>query len=391
MQQAIYDALLHDLYRSVLDERYLEGFVQRLGEAFPGVLVAFHIELIAREPPVLAVSGSRQRAYTANLGEEAIDAYADHYGQMNPWVTGLSWAPSDQVLHSEMSLETEAFLHTEFYGDFMRRQGDVRTSDALLARRDERTMAGLAMSVPHSREETDRPVICELLAHLRPHLQLATELVVRNLETNGARRLSSASLDQITDPALAVEETGKILIANAAADRLLQSAILTISPEGQLLAPTIDPGASLAPSIASVLRRGAGSALVPLSGASGGGGPALACIMTLAREEPEHPLEVFLSGWRARALVVFFGLEVPPDAIDEALLGELFQLTPAEAELAIAISRGMSIEEVSARRGISRNTARNQLSSIFVKTGVSRQAHLATLVQRALALRRVRG
>lgn len=57
-------------------------------------------------------------------------------------------------------------------------------------------------------------------------------------------------------------------------------------------------------------------------------------------------------------------------------LAQLFGFSPAEANLASELARGASIDEASATLGVSRNTARTQLKSIFLKTGLNRQSDL---------------
>ncbi|MCB1845667.1 MAG: helix-turn-helix transcriptional regulator, partial [Halioglobus sp.] len=69
----------------------------------------------------------------------------------------------------------------------------------------------------------------------------------------------------------------------------------------------------------------------------------------------------------------------------QQILGELFELTPAEARLATLLARGLSLAEVSKAQAISQHTARAQLKSIFAKTGVSRQAELVRLVLKSAA------
>jgi DNA-binding CsgD family transcriptional regulator len=66
-------------------------------------------------------------------------------------------------------------------------------------------------------------------------------------------------------------------------------------------------------------------------------------------------------------------------------LGDLFGLTPAEANLAILLARGLSLAEASGAQNISLHTARAQLKAIFAKTGVSRQAELVRLVLKSVA------
>jgi DNA-binding CsgD family transcriptional regulator len=63
----------------------------------------------------------------------------------------------------------------------------------------------------------------------------------------------------------------------------------------------------------------------------------------------------------------------------------LFELTPAEAKLAMLLARGLSLAEVAAAQTISPHTARAQLKSIFAKTRVSRQAELVRLILKSVA------
>jgi DNA-binding CsgD family transcriptional regulator/PAS domain-containing protein len=62
-----------------------------------------------------------------------------------------------------------------------------------------------------------------------------------------------------------------------------------------------------------------------------------------------------------------------------------YGLTPAEATLAHDLAQGVSLDEFSSKRGISRNTAKTQLHAIFAKTDTSRQPELVSLLLRSIA------
>lgn len=75
-------------------------------------------------------------------------------------------------------------------------------------------------------------------------------------------------------------------------------------------------------------------------------------------------------------------------ANDEAhMYRETFGLTPAEARLAARLKEGLALKEAAEELGISVNTARNQIKSVFEKLGVNRQSdlirHLTELSQLA--------
>ncbi|MGU4703690.1 helix-turn-helix transcriptional regulator, partial [Burkholderia cepacia] len=62
------------------------------------------------------------------------------------------------------------------------------------------------------------------------------------------------------------------------------------------------------------------------------------------------------------------------------IVRKLFDLTPAETALALALVNGQTLEEAADELAISKNTARSHLRAIFSKTGVTRQATLVRLL-----------
>jgi DNA-binding CsgD family transcriptional regulator len=69
----------------------------------------------------------------------------------------------------------------------------------------------------------------------------------------------------------------------------------------------------------------------------------------------------------------------------QEIIEQLFDLTRAEATLALLLARGLSINEASSELSVSPHTARTQLKAIFAKTGVSRQAELVRLIVKSVA------
>jgi len=65
---------------------------------------------------------------------------------------------------------------------------------------------------------------------------------------------------------------------------------------------------------------------------------------------------------------------------DDATLIAAFGLTPAEARVAVALTTGTPLAQISADFGISRTTVAFHMRNIFQKTGTSRQAGLVALL-----------
>ena len=62
--------------------------------------------------------------------------------------------------------------------------------------------------------------------------------------------------------------------------------------------------------------------------------------------------------------------------IDPKEVQMLFSLTPAEANIAVALADGLTLSEYAELKGISIGTTRIQLKSVFSKMGINRQAEL---------------
>ncbi|NOT27984.1 MAG: helix-turn-helix transcriptional regulator [Acidobacteria bacterium] len=89
---------------------------------------------------------------------------------------------------------------------------------------------------------------------------------------------------------------------------------------------------------------------------------------------------------------MFFSIDERPAAIiivsdpervmipDAETLGELFELTPAEAALTRLFAQGITLGEAAARLGLRLDTVRTRLKTIFEKTNTHRQADLLRLV-----------
>jgi DNA-binding CsgD family transcriptional regulator len=80
-----------------------------------------------------------------------------------------------------------------------------------------------------------------------------------------------------------------------------------------------------------------------------------------------------------RALLTLNALGPKPGP-PAAILAKTFHLTPSEAKLACIIARGAPPDIAARELKISRETARNQLKSVFAKTDTHRQSELVALL-----------
>jgi len=174
---------------------------------------------------------------------------------------------------------------------------------------------------------------------------------------------------------------------------------LTLDGEGRILDTDAHGRAMLAES--TVLTRGRGGRLSAREAAVGR--EIAAAVQALAADPQARPRAVVLSRepWLDMLLVkaarvgagatrptpslVAYVHSDPGSSADRCeQLGQLFDLTPRQASLALALSRGLSIAEAAAALGLSVESARTYSKRIYAKTGARGQADLVRFVHRSV-------
>jgi DNA-binding NarL/FixJ family response regulator len=87
------------------------------------------------------------------------------------------------------------------------------------------------------------------------------------------------------------------------------------------------------------------------------------------------------------AVVTVSSLDAPPESLRWPLLVEMFDITRAESEIAIALFRGSDLADIAVMRDVTLETVRGQVKSLLRKLGIPNQKRLTALLSRiALAL-----
>jgi DNA-binding CsgD family transcriptional regulator len=204
-----------------------------------------------------------------------------------------------------------------------------------------------------------------LLDGLRPHLMRASMLTARL----GMERVRTAvdTLAQLGFAAAALNQDGRVLLAND----------LFSDPENPWTTRGRDRVALLDVAADELLR----AALARLTSES----PVRSIPLRQLGQPARHVLHVIPVRRSAhdifyKAVAILAVTTVRSEVGDPAVLQVLFDLTYAEAVLARRIAAGQSLDQIATESGRSISTLRNQLSSLLAKTGCSRQAELATVL-----------
>jgi DNA-binding CsgD family transcriptional regulator len=221
-----------------------------------------------------------------------------------------------------------------------------------------------------------------VLRALAPHLQRAVSIHRRlgNLELE--RAASHRILDNLRAAVVFLDESGKVIAHNDAAERIFrQEDGLILTRLERLRAARSSDDGSLQRFIRDACATGTGK------GMSAGG--------TLPIHRPSgRPYAVIvaplaLRQWplleRRPAAVVF--VSDPEDLVKPLAerLAPLFGLTPAEARLAAALAARQSLEDYAEQASLTIGTARWTLKRVLEKTGCRRQSELVHLLATSVA------
>jgi DNA-binding CsgD family transcriptional regulator len=215
------------------------------------------------------------------------------------------------------------------------------------------------------------------LAFLLPHIRNAF-LIHRQLgHVQELARSLREALDELSIGVVLLRRDGKVFHANTAAVAAVERT-RALSLAGQVTCTVPSQMPLLQKLILDAAETGAGSGLrsggaMKIHGFAGD----LQVVIT--------PLK-FGKALDSASAVMFCSVPGETPRGIAQLLRQLHQLTPAEAAVAACLIDGMSVKEIADARGITTNTLRTQLKSIFQKTGARSQADLMRLLLGALPL-----
>ncbi|MDH4651749.1 MULTISPECIES: helix-turn-helix transcriptional regulator [unclassified Pseudomonas] len=339
-------------------------------------LDASYLTLVLRNPaherPGLIVNASIHGPHLP--GEPS---YSEHYYAICPF---LDW-PADQVVSADQVLGTGHWLAHDFYQGYLHPL-DLRY--VLVA--NMQTAAGMYCALFACRGHAGRDFDTAekaLVRLLLPHLQQAVDLHSTVDQLDSERRLYAATIDRLLVGTAILDQTGKVMRSNQAAQRLFAAQDGLECNQDKLRAFAGQDNRNLQRTIQSMLQH------------HQHGRDDCIEVLTLARPTGEVPLNLLLrpialnyegqGNARRPAVAVFIRNPGDSPQASRCLLRSLFQLTRTESEVAMLMMDGLTLDESAERLGVSRNTVRAHLRGVFAKTGATRQAQLVKTLLNSVA------
>lgn len=358
------DSLLASLYDGVMAPTGFQGFIEELRRVFELKGVLFCI----RHAPTQEMKS----LWLSGVERKWMESYALEYARDDVLAHHIATSPIAHFYASNLDVrDRDRFDEVRFYREWVQPQGMAYAAGGVMLREGEWDTQIFLQRAPHhppfSREDMEQ------LDRLVPHVQRAIQMRQRFAELQVGQDLLSAGLDVLAMPTFLFDESGRIAHTNRSAQALIARHEQLSIDNGHLLTGNVATTRQLNYELANAIE------------ASRGNGSELNSVVLLQRVG-RLPLVLMIAPLRMTGTVVcgaalLFAFD--PEStrpMTAELIQRLFDLTDAEARLAVALCSGKTLEEVAEANGTSMNTVRTQLRSIFGKTGTNRQADLVAMM-----------
>jgi DNA-binding CsgD family transcriptional regulator/PAS domain-containing protein len=381
--QADYDLLVDLIYEGALETQPWQRALPALRQALDAQVVS----LVLR-PPSDIDSGVILNCVRPDPGREPdgdsladpsdweARAYREQFFALDPFVN----LPRDKIVALEDIMSDEDLMSSDYYQHYLQPIDLFRILGV-----DTAEPGGMLARLRVSRRRSEARFGDEertLLARITPHLRRALQIYATLNRTTSERDIYAGAVDQLSVATIILDEQGRLLNNNALATALLEKADGLMLKDQHLHLSGRDLNRALQEALSEIIR------------AQQDGATAVVRALRVPRSGERADLGLVIrpvppsdrgKGQSIPCAAIFISDPDLKETASRQTLGELFGLTPAEANLAILLARGLSLAEVSETQHISQHTARAQLKSVFAKTGVSRQAELVRLVLKSVA------
>ena len=371
-----FDDLVAGFYRAASGDIAWEDALWPFARAVSAIAIHVHgIELTQGK-----VSFSH---IASELPAEAEFDYLRSYHSHDPRAGLVLTLSPGQWMNCWEHFDDDFVARDRFYQDFLIPYGGRYVSGVKLLQ-DESLSVVLGVHRGHGGQPLngEELLLCKRLAR---HLSEALRLSLEGMKHRQQALLDLALLARLRAPAVLVDEQRRLLTANPAARELLAQQRSVYEIGGRIHCRQGEDDAALLVGLLQLLRENALAATAATAATAAQvdrlylrlrprqGEPALGVYGCALR--PQGTLHAF--GDRPLAMLLFH----QPDSrleLDPFIVAAAYDLTPAEARVAVAAARGAAPEDIAGRHGLSIHTVRSQLSSVFQKTGCSRQAELVS-------------
>lgn len=345
------ESVIDDLYAAAIDMRRWPDALAAIGGLLGGDGAEFgHLDLIESRLSFLFTWGMHYTPERVRQYEALID--------QDPRLPSFMARPY-RALHCRSFLSTEELHASRVYREVLAPDG-VEYSLGVNLNEEQESMSFFAV-LRSPRGPAYVQDDCERLQELVPHMRRVLRLHRRFANLDLARRATFEVFEGLPLAIWIVREDGEVVIGNRAATQLAQAAGGLNVVGGRIAAGRADETRRLRQQIADR-----------------SGSERVASAMRIAGGEA--PMRLLISPLSGELSVIFVNHPDNPPFARSEHLQHLFGLTRSEARLVELLVDGGTVRSAGQDLGLTNESARQYLKSVFAKTGTHRQSDLVRAV-----------
>ena len=307
---------------------------------------------------------------------EFISSYRDHYVQLDPYLDALAEDSDSRYLSQELIPEAE-LMGTLFYQEWLQPQ-DLHYQIGTVALHGAGRMALMDWQRPRAAGPFGEAELVQL-ERFEEHFKRALTINQKFWDAFSGPHAALEVLEYLEFGVIFIDERGEVSYTNPKAVELMRLEDGLLRRGGRLIAAESTQTEKLEKLIEGAVETGAGR------GMEAGGAIWVGTLFdrpyyVLVSPLRTHRADLSLTGRRVCA-VVFLSSPYQPYAVSVQTFRAIHGLTPAESHLVGELANGLSLDQIAKRFQITKNTVRDQLKSVFAKTGIRRQAELIRLIR----------
>jgi DNA-binding CsgD family transcriptional regulator len=357
--------LLGILYDAAGDPSLWAPFTEKLARRAKSTSAALLVQVF--DQGLYSLSNSWQ------LPETFVREYQEHYHSLDVWAAVALPNPSGYVCTSQSLCPLQQLKRTEFYNDSLALGGIEHGMFALLEN-NESCLASVCLYRNKTGTEFKDSDL-QILKFFAPHLQRAFKLHLRFSELRAQSTGAEAAFDLLPTGVVLIGPRTQIVFMNRRARAILAE------KDGLLATASGLRGEHHAES--DTLTRTVQQAALT---SNGKGFSAGGTVLISRRARPALQLCVSpihnsgIQTSRQVTVAIFINDPLRSQRAPQELLRMEYGLTPAECRVALLLGDGHAPRKIAEMIGVTENTVRSQIKTIFSKMGVRRQSELVRVL-----------
>jgi DNA-binding CsgD family transcriptional regulator len=348
--------LIDLIYAALLGEAPWQRFLDRLADSAPSgkTVLVMH-------------DNGKSNGYiplASGIPSDVLGNYNGYFATVNPFMGPASIKPVGVGLVDEELVPNAELVQSEFFNDLLKPH-EMPERVALTINR-ERGYQFVLASLGDAFDHECKHNIADQLTRLYPHLRRASDYYRKSPASRAATELGCSLFDAIDIGVVVVGDSGRMKALSKTGELMLsKSSAIRVSPIG--IVSLRDPKAqSVMADMVTRVYAGPKVVRVATKGTN----------LTLIRVQRDQ-ISLFFDG---PTVVVLMNLPAHEQNLASETIAETYGLSKAEMRVVLGLIDGRSVAQIAETAKVSEGTVRQQLKSVYSKTGTHRQVELAHLV-----------